>query len=55
MKISSLISATLITLCVELISFQLIYDPWSIERFERVCRENARLYNPLLVHLTRID
>lgn len=51
----SLIPSLLITIGVEILCFQLIFDPWAQERFERSCRENARLYNPLLNTLGRID
>jgi len=33
----------------------LLFDPWEHERFERAGRENARLLNPLLSYLNRVD
>ncbi|CAD8075952.1 unnamed protein product [Paramecium sonneborni] len=55
MKIQSLLIQLLIFTTVQTISFQLLFDPWSQERFERMSRENARLFNPLLQILNRID
>ena len=50
-----LIPSLFIFLCIEIISFQLLLDPWAQERFTRICRENTRLYNPLLNQIPRIN
>ncbi|KAM3135773.1 hypothetical protein pb186bvf_012170 [Paramecium bursaria] len=45
----------LIFTSVQIISFQLLFDPWCHERYERMWRENARLFNPILQFNDRID
>jgi hypothetical protein len=55
MKFPRLVPSVAITICVEVLCFALIFDPWSQERFERMYRENARVLNPLLPTLSRID
>ncbi|CAK68962.1 unnamed protein product (macronuclear) [Paramecium tetraurelia] len=55
MKTKHFLIQLLIFTTVQAISIQLLFDPWSQERFERMSRENARLFNPLLQVLNRID
>lgn len=55
MKIENILVTSLLFVSVQTIAFQLLLDPWAAERFERLFRENARLFNPLLSLVSRID